>query len=325
MRSLDALVEEWVRHGVLTPEAAENVRSYEASRTPEPGPHPRANSSRRSALSELLGYLGASLAVVAVAFILTDLWSSLGHPVRIAMVGLLTAVVTGAGIVLWRSPSAGAQRLVSVLMVAGVSGVGWLAWLLVRGDRVYRLYVFTQDWSGLAIGVACVASAIPLYVMRRRALALVVAVTSMMIGCVAVVTSPLMDVRFEWAPLAWIVVGLLVFVGAHVAAVAPRSVAYVVAAIAMLMGAQVASVDSWRLGMLVTGMVVALTLGVYAVRYRGALTSLIPAAVGMFIFVPQFVWEVFEDAIVVWGAVLVLGLVFVGLAVVLLRFRRREA
>ncbi|MEX2422278.1 MAG: hypothetical protein WD670_10735, partial [Actinomycetota bacterium] len=102
---------------------------------------------------------------------------------------------------------------------------------------------------------------------------------------------------------------------------APRSVAEVLGGLHALVALQVASFGDPRTAGLALGVVLATALVVLAVQ-GDAGHLLIVGALGLFVLVPQIVFEIFGDAIGAPATLLVIGLLLVLLAVGLGRVRR---
>ena len=313
-RELRERLDDWSRAGLISASQAARITTFEIERE---RPMTRgAGTDRRGAAAEAVGYVGAALAVGALALLLSDLWQQLVVGGRLALVGLLTALVGSGGLVLHRSDRDPMQRLAGVLLATTVIGAGWLA--LLVGLDVTDLE--GEDAALLVGGVAALV-ALPLYVLRRRAMAQLALYVPVLVIIGALLAQPSLDVAPVWIGLvfwgfgaAWLLLGL----GGWLR---PATVAEMLGATAALLAAQFASFDDARAWLLWLGLATALALvglGVAADR----LHDLALGAVGLFVFVPQLVFELFGDAIGAPATLLVVGLLLVLLAVGLGRVRR---
>ncbi len=315
MRTVNQMLSEWQDAKVVTPAAAKKIADYEAARVPIAGEEP----TRKSALAEVLGYLGAALAIVAIAVILGQQWDSFTYAGRLLLVFTITGIVAGAGIKLWRSRSVAIQRLVSVLLTAAVFGVGWLAWLIERGD-VGNRHV-ESDWVGVAIGGAALAAALPIYWLRRRALAQFTLLGTAIILVSSVLAGPL-DVRYEVIIFALWAIGVAWFWGGWSQRLEPPTHALVVGTVLSLFVLLVAFDGDWEVWILSLGVLTAVALSALAVQQRGTVAVMAPGAIGMLIFVPLLINYFFDDDLATWVAVLVTGLALVVAAVFVVRERK---
>lgn len=314
MRGIDAALTEWERAGLVTAKAAQKIRAYEAKVAPAAG-GPTEPASRRSAVSEVLGYLGAALAISAVAVIVAAQWQGFSFVSRVVVVGLMTVVVASAGIAMRGSTRPATSRLASVLMTAGVWGVTWLVGVIADDG----LHLAPQP-TLLAVGGAATAASLLLYLSRKRALPHLTLLVALLILATGLVGEAGRD-NFDWTTLAWASVSVLWFGASARRLLTPYPLGMVAGASAALLALQIGSFGSSRLAMLSAGVVLALGLAVLSVVQRGAIAVLAPGAVGLLFFAPQLISEIFADSFATWIAVLVTGLVLVVAAVTITRGR----
>lgn len=306
-------LDRWVEAGLVTPEQAERIEAFEGERGTD---RPPATGDRLTSPAEAIGYVGAALALGAVALLLSDLWDELLVGGRLALVTALTVAVFGAGLALRTAPSRAMQRLTSVLLTATVAGVGWMAGV-VASDVVA---LETQQVL-LVVATTMFLAAVALYRWRPGALLQLATLGSALstagtaLGQAALTPDP------EWFGLTLGGVGLAWFLLAVGAWLVPRLLAEVTGALAILLGVQVASFGDVRVTALVIGIAVAGGLVALAVR-ADQLHHLVVGALALFVLTPQLVFEVFGDAIGAPATLLLLGLLLVLLAVGLGRARR---
>jgi threonine dehydratase len=185
VNTLTDRLDAWVDAGLVSPEQAQRIIAFEADGSRHTGWSPAVESiSRRSAaaplgrhppgirhpnrtsIAEAIGYVGAALALGAISLLLGQLWADLLVGGRLALVGVLTVAVFGAGLasagLLAASDAAADQRPAD-----RHGGRG----RLVRGcgrRRCARAASGTR--VGLTVGAAMLIVAAALYLWRGGAL-----------------------------------------------------------------------------------------------------------------------------------------------------------
>lgn len=306
-RRLGEQLRSWRDAGLLSAEQAERIAEHEQA---------RERGRRRSGATEAVGYIGAALAVSAVLLLISRMWDDLAVGGRLALTVLLTVAVVAAGQVLRNTGEAAIERLVSVLWLAGIAGTGWAAW--VAADDLLAL---RRDDVSLTVALAVAVVAALLYAVRRRLLLQLATLA----GCVGVtlvlLERPALPPDAEWWGLSLCALGLawaLLGAGGWLHPPAPAEAA---GAALALVGTQVGSFGDVRVPMLVLGVLLAAALVGLAVA-RDGVHRLAVGALGLFVLVPQLVFELFGDAIGAPATLLVVGLLLVLLAVGLGRVRR---
>lgn len=323
----------WVGAGLVTPAQAERIMAYERGELEAvPGPDDggfggaapppagsataRARVSSRTSLAEALGYVGAALALGAVALLLGELWRELLVGGRLALVGVLTVAVFGAGLALRTAAAPALQRLTNVLFAATVAGVGWCTGV-VTGD------VLGMDWDtrGASVGVMMFVVAISLQLWRRGWLLQLCSLLSALLaaGMLLSVLDPQIDELWRGVTIGTI--GLVWAILSRGGWLGPRVLGETTGALALLLGVQLAAWGDPRTAVLAVGVIIAALLVASAVG-GDHLHHLIVGATGLFAFSPQLVFEVFGDAIGGPASLLLVGLLLVLLAVGLGRARR---
>jgi hypothetical protein len=320
VRDLSERLEGWVQSGLIGPEQAEAIARHERERAPaglpEGPPAVEHRPDRRGLGAEAVGYVGAALAIGAIGLLLGDLWSDLVVAGRLALVGLLTALLAAGGLLLRRASTPPMQRLTSVLFTGAIVGVGWLAFIVA--DDLLGL---REGDVALLIGVATAAAALPAYLIRQRALpqltllATLLLTVSALLFRAALAPDPLWAGLLFWSfGIAWLLLGA----GGWIR---PRRIAEIAGGILALFALQATSGGGARvvvLGLAVLTAGALVTLAITSDRVH----HLAVGAVGLFVLVPQLVFEIFGDAIGAPATLLVIGLLLVLLAVGLGRARR---
>lgn len=320
MQDLRERLTAWSKAGLLEVEQAAAIERFEAQlaaageRTWPPATYARDDAARRRvAPAEAIGYVGAALAVGAVGLMLGDIWSGFTATGRLTLIGLLTVLLFGAGVALRATTSAPVQRLTSVLLVAGVIGATWFA--AVLGDEVLAL---RWDQVELLVAGVAAATAIPTYLWRRRGLPQLAAFASVLALAFAVL--PLLSST----PARWVnglvvtTIGLAWLLASLGGWLPPLAVSGVLGGATALLGMQIAGTDwmgeatTWP--WLLAGVLLAAGLIGLSLR-RDTFHHLVVGSLGLFVFVPQVVFELFGDAIGGPATMLVIGLLLVVLAV----------
>jgi hypothetical protein len=318
VQELDAHLETWTEHGIISAEQAERIATFEGSAgaPDEPPPSRPRTSSRRAAIAEAVGYLGAVLALSAVALIVGDLWPQLEVGGRLTLVGLLTVVAAGAGEALHRQSAPAVRRLTGVLWAAAAVGAAWFAGLVA--DEVIGM---DPAAITLTVGVVGTVVAAPL-LLRRPGLPLHLATLgALMVALIGALDLSALPVEVFYEGLAVAAIGGAWVLLGRGGWLTPTRTTEVVGGVVGLAGLQTASFGDLRglaltLGLLVAGSLIALAV------QRDAQHMLVVGAVGAFVLLPQLVVEVFGDQIGAPATLLVVGLLLVLMAVGLGRARR---
>jgi MFS family permease len=316
----------WVDAGLISAEQADRIEEHERRLAPDDGGAFTLDAGRedvpprrrRSVTSpaEAIGYVGAALALGAIALILGDLWRELLVGGRLALVGVVTVAMFGGGLAVRASASTAMQRLTSVLFAATVAGTGWFAGV-VGSDLLDLSWSRTQ----VVVSVAMAAVALPLFLWRQRPLPQIVALGSITFAMSSLLELSPLRPGAGWYGLVIATVGVTWFLLAAGRWVIPRTVGEVTGALVALLGIQVASFGDARIAGLAVGLVLAAVLVVLAVQ-TDVLHHLVVGALGLFVLSPQLVFEVFGDAIGAPATLLLVGVLLVLLAVGLGRARR---
>jgi hypothetical protein len=326
MRDLDEALQRWRDAGLLSQEQVDAIAAVEGARGTAPAsavapPAPAVGDAppatrRRSAAAEGLGYVGAALAVGALFLLLSDVWEQLLVGARLALVGMLTGLALAAAAVLRGEQPPPVRRLVSVLQLCGVVGVGWLT-VIVTGEM--------RGWDPVsvvtAVGAAASALALPLYLIRPRALLQLASLGSLLVLAMGALSLPGLVIEPLWYGVALAGIG-----GAWLALgignwLRPTRLAETAGAAVALVGLQVTTFDRYGLAMMVLAVAVTSALVVGGVA-RGRLHLVVVGALGVLVLVPQLVFEVFGDTLGAPAVLLVVGLLLVLLAAGVGRARR---
>ncbi len=329
MGTLDTRIDRWVEAGVITPATGDDLRRFEAEHpaapapvvpaTAAPAPSPAPEQPRALALvGEVIGYLGAVLAVSAIAFVVSQTWNDMPSGGRIALVAALTAIVAAAGVLAARAAQAPAQRLASVLLVASVALVGWLTWVVLD-----ELTSVGDNATGQFVTGAMVITSAGIYAVRRRALAQMTLLASLAALTVTLMRPWDMEtanaVGFVVAGLGavWVTLAILRLLQ-------PRQPALVTGGLLVFAALQATAFAEGR-GLLLTGAVaVGVAMVPPGVARRDLIPLIVPGAIMMLAFVPQLIDHLVGDTIATMVAVGVTGIALVLLAVWMVRRQRPQ-
>lgn len=309
MRDLATRLEDWRDHGLLSQQQVEAIVAFESQHEGMPAP-------RRTVFAEAVGYVGAALAVGAVGMIVADVWGELTTTPRLVLVGLLTVLLGGSGLGLRQATRVPLQRLASVLLTSAVVGVSWFA-VIVAGE------VATLRGGELALagGGAALVAALPLYLVRRRALHQLTLLVAVVVVAMAALSSAAIRPDPMWFAVVALGIGAAWFLLAAGGWLEPRTLGEVAGAVVVLLASQASAVGRWPWLLIAVGVVVAGGLVALAVLHD-RMHHLVVGSIALFVLVPRLVFELFGDAIGAPAALLVIGLLLVLLAVGLGRARR---
>lgn len=308
MRDTTTLLHDWHEAGLVSTDQVDAIMRFEYGRATEPAP-------RRTVVAEAIGYVGAALALGAVALLVGEFWSDFTSTARLVLVGLLTLALFGAGLALRANQRPPMQRLTSVLLAGTVAGVAWCA-VIVAGDLVG----LREAELAVVVGGVGLAAAIPLYLLRRRALAQLAMLVPLLVVLIASLSLPSLPPHPGWYGLSAAGLGLGWFALGAGGWLQPRRVAEVAGAVVAVFACQ-APWEGAEWLLLLLGVFIAAGLVALAVT-RDGLHLLVVGAIGLFFLVPRLVFEVFGDTIGGPASMLVVGLLLVLLAVGLGRARR---
>ncbi len=330
--SLRRRVDAWSAAGIITAEQADQIVAHEstvnpltdasgpvATTAPSDAPRPaQVAPARTTTGAEAIGYVGAALALGALVMLFGEVWEDLFDWAKLAVIATLTVALMGAGATL-RGTSPALQRLASVLWTASVAGVAWFGATL--GHDVLDL---SEPWTAVLAGGTAFVAAVVLYSLQARALLQLALAVSLVVTLTAALSVPTLTPEPTWYGLVVASVGVAWTLAAWGGALRPVVLADVVGAGLVLVGTQVASFATERTGALVVGVLAAGAVVAWSV-WADELHRLVVGAIGLFVLVPQLVFELFGDVIGAPATLLLVGVLLVLLAVGLGRARREVA
>ena len=303
-------LDRWVEAGLVTREQAKAISRAEA----EPGGPPPRRQRRVPLVAEVLGYLGAVLALAAGAILVGQHWGDLAPAAHIAIAAVVTVALWLGGWILRDADERALERLAAVLWLLSVGAFAWLGAILA--DDVWK----PSPEATAAVVSACTALyAATLWAWRQRSLQLV-ALAGAGVATAGWVAA-FAGVSPEWISLVVWGFGLAWFIGAWRGALRPPTAAYVLGALPILLGPWTAVGVAEPMMFLGLASAAALMAGSVPLRQTPVLFL---GAIGMFGFVTAIVIRYFADTIGASAALLLAGLVMIAIALVTARLYRRS-
>jgi len=304
VKDLATSVREWVAAGLINEDQARAIVSHETTPTDE---------RRVPLIAEVLGYLGGALALIAAFILVGEFWADLEVWARLLLVGTGTAAFLAAGWFIKGIDNDAIRRLSSFSWALGTVGLAF--WFGLLADSVFET---EPETTVLIAALAGLVAAFVLYRLTMRSL------QQLLLGgaLVAVALSLLAHIDglseeyygltvwglgIAWLWLAW---------GNQLK---PQVTAYALGSAGALLGPQVMRIDS-ALWPLFLGLVTAALLLTFSVTLRNTILLGFGAG-GVFLFVPQIIFEYFEDTIGVPLALFLTGLALLGGALLVARLR----
>ncbi len=304
MKDLTASLQEWVAEGLIDEEQARAIHSYETA---------PSDQRRVPLIAEVLGYLGGSLALIAAFILVGEFWADLQSWAKLLLVGAGTVAFLAAGWFIKSIDDEAIHRLSSFSWALGTVGVAF--WFGLLADDVLD----TEPETTLLIGTAAgLLAGLALYRLTPRSLQQLLlggALVGTSVSLLAHLDQPpeefyglaVWGIGSAWLLLAW---------GDHLR---PQNTAYALGAFAVLIGPQVMRFED-ALWPLILGLVTAGLLLAISVTLRNTVMLGFGAA-GIFLFVPQIIFEYFEDTIGVPLALFLTGVLLLGAALLVARLR----
>ena len=319
-----------LQEGILTPEQADRLLELAPSAAPPPAPVPAPRGAAtepawraeratrlRAVVAEALGYVGAVLVIVAGIVTAQQFWDDLAPVAHALLAGLLAVVLLAAGQSVHGAAGTPFGRLGSVLWALAVAAVAGTA-AIVGGE----ILEYEEETLALAILVPATVVALVTWWQRPRGLQQAVALVGIA-GTSAAALAQLDVALGDWGGLMVWAIGIAWMLLSWSELLRPPDVGLVLGAVAALMGPMMtAGGRNDRLG-LVLGVATALGLVAASVTLR-VTAVLAVGVVGLFLFVPQLVFEFFGDQLGAPVALLVSGALLLGTSLWIARTRHDE-
>lgn len=316
MIDLNRHLEQWVGAGIITAEQAALMRSSIDDLASVTGTGPgEARESRIPIITEILGYVGAALAIWAVIFLVSEFWGNLADWAQASLFAAVALVLLSGGAGLLTSAEPALRRLSSVLWAG--SAVAFGGTLYVVFDPIGGLDV-NATWSLIGV-ITSIGAALMLWKQSSVAqhTVLFAAVLTTIVSLLNYGPDPEL---FVYGLVVW-GFGLVWILVSRSGVLMPLHSGMVLGAGAMLTGAQMTADES---GLATAGLLLGLgTAALFAaagVVMRDKLTIIL-GGVGIFWYVPQAMFEFFGETFGGMFGVFVTGMLIVGIAIWLGRHR----
>ena len=297
-------LERWVAAGLIDQETAEAIDEFEAN---------RSVVGRVGRGMEAVAYLGSVLILLALAILATEFWDRIEPWGRLTLGVLVTVVLFAVGLILGRSDEPAVERAQT------------FAWLLtvaaVALSSVVALTEYTDLPSAnifLYTSVISLAASVALWWLRKSVLQmLAMGVAS---GCTVAAVVSNVESAPDWVfGVAFSVVGVFWLILTWLGVFRPEKASYVVSSIGILLISFPEGNDMpWPL----LGLAAALGLMGLSVRL-GENVLLGLGVAGLFVYIPMTIFELFGESLGVPVALLITGLVLLGVVVATVRLRGR--
>lgn len=296
-------------------------------------------------VAEVAGYAGAAFLLIGVTTMLGEYWNRMNTAGRIALPALATVVAWGFGLLIERTQTDSARRLSQLLFGAGAVGVGGVAAMIVRpiaaelvGPMPVGRYVPSSEpgaWAAFAGGASAFLAGGVAWWFRKGGLTLLAFGGACIVAIISgfnLVTPNALPYWLQGAVL--LAVGLVWLALSLRELLAPSNSGLVVASVMVVVSAMVMTIQtgpgyseppSWPMWL---GLAIAVALIVASIALRrGVMLGFGAAGVVWYAF--RAVERLFEGRIGAPIMLLIVGVIFIGMAVlvavVLPKMRRQPS
>lgn len=314
MIDLNKQLEEWLHDGIISSEQAELMRRsvVQTERLPVDEELPEVER-RIPIITEILGYVGAALAIWAVAFLVIEFWADLTDWAQASLFAVLALVLFFAGAALLDADEPALGRLSGVLWAGSVFSVGGALFIVFDLNRGLDPSV---TWALIGAITAAIGGAM---FWRQASVAQhVVLFAAVLMTIISLLTLGPEPESFFIGLVIW-AYGLVWILISRAGMLPPHQTGVVLGAIALLYGAQATAADESTIGVLL-GLGTAGMLAGAGVMLREKLTIIL-GGIGIFMFVPQAMFHFFGEAMGGMFGLFASGLALVGLAIWFSRHR----
>lgn len=296
-------LDRWVEAGLIDRRTAEAIESYESQLTDGHGVGRGI---------EAIAYLGSALILIAVSLLAVEFWADIAPLGRFALTAGVTAVLAMAGWLFGRSEVSALQRAQAFAWFLATLGVA-LSTSVAAGDIAE---LENQDAFLVVAAFSFIAAAV-LWRFRPSMLQMV----TMGLGAYATVIAVVS--RFETAP-DWVFgvslagIGLIWLFLTWRGVLTPTKTSYTVAGIGLLL---ISFPEALQMPWPLLGLLAGLALmGASVTLKENVLLGL--GVLGLFIYIPMTVFELFGETVGVPFALLITGLVLLGVVLATVRLRK---
>jgi hypothetical protein len=305
MIDLNRHIDQWVGEGIITAEQAARMRN---SLTGESPPE-RQPEGRIPIVTEILGYVGAALAIWAVMFLVSEFWVNLSDWAQASLFGALAIALFVGGTALLDSAEPAFERLSGVLWAGSVVAIGGALFIVL--DAITGLSA-PLTWT--MIGFVGIVAGAPMLWRQETVMQHVVLFASVLMAIVSLIAlGPDVEI-FVYGFATWSV-GLIWALVSRAGALQPSGSGMVLGVASMFVGAQMTAGggDYVTFGV-VLGLATAALLATAGVMLKEKL-SIVLGGAGIFMFVPQAMFHFFGETFGGMFGLFLAGLALVGLAI----------
>ncbi|MDJ0498627.1 MAG: hypothetical protein QNJ89_12415 [Acidimicrobiia bacterium] len=307
MIDLNKQLEAWLNDGIISAEQAEQMRRS-ALGVPGPVEHETEPERRIPIITEILGYVGAALAVWAVLFLVSEFWTNLSDWAQASLFGALALVLFAGGAALVGSAEPALQRLSGVLWagcVGSLAGALFIVFDSIAGIRV--------ELSSTLIGAIATAIAAAMLWKQRSVIQHVVLFAAALTTVVSLLTLGPEPELFVYGFVVW-AYALIWLLVARAEVLPSPTVGIVLGGIAMLYGAQIAAIEDAAVIGILLGLATAGLFATAGVVFRERL-AIIFGGIGIFMFVPQAMFHFLGETFGGMFGLFLSGLIIIALAI----------
>jgi len=299
-------LERWVAAGLITSEQADSIRAFEAKTKTSPPP---ARERRVSLIAEALGYVGAALALAGAAVGLSQAWEDFASWSRLLTAFGTAVLLVLGGLALLRQTEPAFRRLQSVLWVLAVGAAAWALGVL----HTEILGLAAPEQVVLLIGAGSAALALVLWALRRDPLQHAALFGTLAVALIGAILSLPGEAPIWVYGLAVWALGVLWGLLGRQRVLQPWWLAVALGSVSATVGPSV-GIDEYP-WLLAVGLGTALFLMVVSVP-TGQVPLLAVGTLGTFGYTTWAVFRYFGDSLGVPLTLVVVGGLFLGLAVV---------
>jgi hypothetical protein len=299
----------WVQAGLLSRAQADAIVAHEAA------PAPLEPEGGISVLAEALGYAGAALAVAGIATALGQSWDDLGSPLRVISAAVPTGLAVLAGALLRSKREPAFRRLMSLLWFLSIGGFVGTAGVAIAE---YASGI-DRDWVALVLGLVMVLPAFVLWRLLPSILQQIALLGGVMLTVIGVIIAAPGEPNGTAIALTCWALGLIWVALGWRGRLRPRTPTMAIGAVVAAYFPVVAAQDhEWLLAL---GVVTGAALMILSVG-TGALPLLAIGTVTVFAYVTGVVMRYFSESLGVPLALVIIGAVFIALALFAARLGR---
>jgi hypothetical protein len=306
LRDLPGHLQTWAEAGLITTDQAEAIRGFE--RTPSGHDVPR--------WVEPVAYLGATLVGLALFLFGMQVWDQLATWSRVALAGLVTLVLLGTGLALFRNEAVPVRRAASFALLLTVAGVTATAAL-----TVFEAVEVDEDLALILTAACTTVVGLVLYLLSRTTLQQIGLAAGVVFLAVAVGSR--LDVSEPWTvSLMLFTLGAIWLLLTWGGLLQPAGTGWVLGGLlALAIGFGGGGEQAvW------SGLGVAVGLGlVYLSAVVDLRTLMVIGVLGLVVWIPATVTTLFQGTVVVPVAILITGMVTLTVVVAAVRHGRRAS